>query len=141
ERGLARGRVRAHGDDAVTPTEAPPTYLVRHGAMRFLGEFAPAAGVTARRGDAVVVHSDRGTEMGEVLCPATPQAVAAIPEPTRGEVLRLTTPEDRAKLGQLRDLHEVDYEAGTRLIKHHKLAMQLVDVERLFGGERIIFYF
>src|SRR4029078_2779210 len=49
--------------------------------------------------------------------------------------------EDQAKVKQLHALHEVDYEAGTRLIKHHRLSMQLVDVERLFGGERIIFYF
>jgi cell fate regulator YaaT (PSP1 superfamily) len=109
--------------------------------MRFLGEFTPAPAVAPNRGDAVIVRTDRGAEMGEVLCPATPQAVAAIPEPTRGELLRVATPEDKAKVRQLRALHEVDYEAGVRLIKHHKLPMQLVDVERLFGGERIIFYF
>lgn len=118
-----------------------PNFLVRHGMMRFLGEFTPEQGVTPRRGDTVVVHNDRGTEIGEVLCPATPQAVAVIPEPTHGEILRVATPEDRARLKQLQALHEMDYEAGTRLIKHHKLPMQLVDVERLFGGERIIFYF
>ena len=49
--------------------------------------------------------------------------------------------EDHAKLKQLRDLHEKDYSAGTRLIAQHKLPMQLVDVEHLFGGERIVFYF
>jgi cell fate regulator YaaT (PSP1 superfamily) len=118
-----------------------PTFLVRHGVMRFLGEFAPAPHVAPVRGDSVIVRTDRGTEVGEVLCPATPQAVAVIPEPTRGDLLRITTPEDRRKLGQLSDLREVDFEAGTRLIKHHRLPMQLVDVERLFGGERIIFYF
>jgi cell fate regulator YaaT (PSP1 superfamily) len=124
-----------------TDTARPTSHLVRHGAMRFLGEFAPAAGVAARRGDAVVVRSERGMEVGEVLCPATPQAVAAIPEPTRGELLRVATADDRAKLRRLRELRDVDYAAGTRLIAHHKLPMQLVDVERLFGGERIIFYF
>jgi cell fate regulator YaaT (PSP1 superfamily) len=118
-----------------------PKFLVRHGVMRFLGEFAPAPGVAPRRGDSVIVRNDRGTEVGEVLCPATPQAVAVIPEPTRGDLLRIATPEDQAKVKQLHALHEVDYEAGTRLIKHHRLSMQLVDVERLFGGERIIFYF
>ena len=45
-----------------------------------------------------------------MLCPATPQAVAAIPEPTRGEFLRVATAEDHAKLSQLRELHE----AGVR---------------------------
>src|SRR5262245_23845914 len=115
--------------------------LVRHGAMRFLGDFTPAPAVDAKRGDTVIVRSERGLEVGEVLCAATPQAIAAIPEPTRGELLRIATQEDHAKLRQLRDLHEMDYSAGTRLIAHHKLPMQLVDVERIFGGERIVFYF
>jgi cell fate regulator YaaT (PSP1 superfamily) len=115
--------------------------LVRHGAMRFLGDFAPAPTVEAKRGETVIVRSERGLEVGEVLCAATPQAVAAIPEPTRGELLRVATAEDHAKLKQLRDLREMDYAAGVRLIAHHHLPMQLVDVERIFGGERIVFYF
>jgi cell fate regulator YaaT (PSP1 superfamily) len=122
-------------------TDATTKYLVRHGAMRFLGEFTPAAAVSTCRGDTVVVRTERGTEAGEVLCPSTPQAVAAIPEPTRGELLRVATADDHAKLRQLRESREKDYASGTRLINHHKLPMQLVDVERLFGGERIIFYF
>jgi cell fate regulator YaaT (PSP1 superfamily) len=115
--------------------------LVRHGAMRFIGDFVPAPGVEAARGDTVILRTERGQEAGEVLCASTPQAVAAIPEPTRGELLRVATKEDHAKLKQLRDLHEMDYSAGTRLIAHHRLPMQLVDVERIFGGERIVFYF
>lgn len=121
--------------------EMLPKLLVRHGAMRFLGEFDHSAAPTAARGCTVVVRTERGVEIGEVLCPATPPAMAAIPEPTRGEILRIATTEDRAKIQQLTSLRDGDYEAGTRLILHHKLPMQLVDVERLFGGERIIFYF
>jgi len=119
----------------------PTGLLVRHGAMRFLGDFTPAPGVEANRGETVIVRSERGLEIGDVLCAATPQTMAAIPEPTRGELLRTATREDHAKLKQLRDLREVDYSAGTRLIAHHRLPMQLVDVERIFGGERIVFYF
>jgi cell fate regulator YaaT (PSP1 superfamily) len=119
----------------------PTTFLVRHGAMRFLGEFAPAAGVIAARGDAVVLRTDRGTEAGEVLCPATPRAVAAIPDPTRGDLLRLATTADRDKLRQHHDRRAADHDAAARLIAHHRLPMQLVDVERLLGNERVVFYF
>jgi cell fate regulator YaaT (PSP1 superfamily) len=125
----------------MTNLEMPSKYLVRHGAMRFLGEFAIAPGVEAQRGDTAILRTERGVEAGEVLCPATPQAIAAIPEPTRGELMRIATNEDRAKLKQLGELREMDYAAGTRLITQHKLPMQLVDVERIFGGERIVFYF
>ena len=119
----------------------PTSYLVRHGVMRFLGEFTPGSHVTANRRDTVVLHTERGTEAGEVLCLATPQAIASIPEPTRGELLRVATHEDFEKLRQMRACRDGDYATGSRLIAHHRLAMQLVEVERLIGGERIVFYF
>src|SRR4051812_35529415 len=60
---------------AMPPDPAAPKFLVRHGVMRFIGEFVGPPGQAVRRGDAVVVRSERGQEVGEVLCPATPQAV------------------------------------------------------------------
>ena len=126
---------------AMTPATESLKLLVRHGAMRFLGEFTPLSGVEAVRADTVILRTERGIEAGEVLCPATPQALAVIPEPTRGELVRVATRDDHAKLKQLGELREMDYSAGTRLIAQHKLPMQLVDVERIFGGERIVFYF
>ena len=125
------------------PPPAPPTatYLVRHGAMRFIGEFGIGADRLVRRADAVILRTDRGLEAGEVLCPATPQAVAAIPEPTRGDLLRVATADDRSKIAHLKDIETKEFAAGEQLIVRHKLAMQLVDVEHLFGGERIVFYF
>jgi cell fate regulator YaaT (PSP1 superfamily) len=109
--------------------------------MRFLGAFTPSIGVSARRGDSVVVRSDRGQEVGEVLCPASPEALSAIPDPTKGDILRVAAPEDRAKLSHLADVEKKEFAAGEKLIAQHRLAMQLVDVEHLFGGERIIFFF
>ena len=118
-----------------------PPLLVRHGRMRFLGVFVPAFGVTAARGDAVVVRSERGQEIGEVLCPATPGALSAIPDPTKGDILRVAVAEDRAKLAHLADVEKKQFAAGEKLVAQHRLAMQLVDVEHLFGGERVVFYF
>ena len=116
-------------------------FLVRHGVMRFVGEFAAPAGVTPARGDIVILRTDRGQEVGEVLCPSTPQAVAAIPEPTRGQVIRIATADDRTKIAEVKATQQREYEVGTQLIAKHKLAMQIVDVEHLFGGERVLFYF
>jgi cell fate regulator YaaT (PSP1 superfamily) len=126
----------------VNSTATPnTTFLVRHGVMRFLGEFTPAQDVVTRRGDTVILRTERGTEVGEILCPATPQVIAAIPEPTHGDVLRVATPEDRKKLHEIQELRNADHTVGTRLILQHSLAMQLVDIERIFGGERMVFYF
>jgi cell fate regulator YaaT (PSP1 superfamily) len=115
--------------------------LVRHGVMRFLGEFAPAPDVEAKRGDTVIISTERGIEAGEVLCPATAKAVAAIPEPTCGEIIRVATLEDQSKLREMREKRNADHDTAAQLIGQHKLLMQLVDVERIFGGERMVFYF
>jgi cell fate regulator YaaT (PSP1 superfamily) len=123
------------------PPSAPPTLLVRHGVMRFLGDFTPPQHAIIVRGETVIVRTERGTEVGEVLGPATPQAMAAIPEPTRGDILRLASADDRSKLAHLKDIQAKEFAAGEKLIAQHHLAMQLVDVEHLFGGERIVFYF
>lgn len=120
----------------------PTSYLVRHGSMRFVGEFqAPSLPFPPARRDIVIIQSDRGTEHGELLCPATPAALASVPEPTKGQLLRVATPEDHARLADLKRLRDREVELGTSLITRHKLAMQIVDVEHLFGGERLIFYF
>jgi cell fate regulator YaaT (PSP1 superfamily) len=121
--------------------EAPATYIVRHGAMRLLGEFTAPAATKYDRGARVVIRTERGQELGDVLCPATPQAVAHLPEPTHGEIVRVATDDDRTRDQQIRDATTSQFEAAAKLIAEHHLAMQLVDVEPLFGGERLVFYF
>jgi cell fate regulator YaaT (PSP1 superfamily) len=124
-----------------TTTPSPPAYIVRHGATRFLGEFTAPAGSDFARGSDVVIRTERGHEVGQVLCPAVPQAVAQIVEPTSGQILRVVNPEDRERIDRLRELQKTDYDVGAGMIAERRLQMALVDVERLFGGERIVFYF
>ncbi|MBY0461120.1 MAG: signal peptidase, partial [Gemmataceae bacterium] len=109
--------------------------------MRFIGVFTPLPQVSVTRSDLVILRTERGQEVGEVLCPATPQAVAAIPEPTKGDLLRVATRDDRAKLAHIALQRARQFDAGVRLAQQHRLPMQIVDVEFLFGGERLIFYF
>jgi cell fate regulator YaaT (PSP1 superfamily) len=119
----------------------PNAYVCRHGVTRLLGEFTTANGAVYARGSDVVVRSDRGQEIAHVLCPAEPRVVAQLVEPTHGQILRPVTSEDRQRAERLRELQRTDFDAGARLIGERRLQMGLVDVERLFGGERIIFYF
>ena len=117
-------------------------YIVRHGAMRFLGDFQAAAGAPlCTRGCRVVVRTERGLEAGEVLCDATPQALALITEPTRGLIVRLMTADDLRTLDGLREKTRAEFDTCERVIAQRRLSMALVDVEHLFGGERIVFYF
>lgn len=115
--------------------------IVRHGAMRFMGPFDadPEAGVA--RGDRVVIRTERGHELGDVLCAADPRAVALLSEPTSGRIVRRLTDEDRTAAEKLREAERSELETCTNFVAQRKLQMELVDVEHLFGGERIVFYF
>jgi len=124
-----------------SPAGAGSKYLVRHGAMRFIGEYAPSHGLTVGPRRQVIVRSDRGLEAGETLCLATPKTIAMIPELTQGEILRVVSMEDLARIDELKKLEAMEYDKAAELIIQHRLAMQLVNVEHLFGGERIVFYF
>jgi cell fate regulator YaaT (PSP1 superfamily) len=117
------------------------SYIVRHGSMRFLGEFEAAEGAAFPRGEDVVVRSERGLEVGQVLCPANSRALGLLAEPTRGRILRGLSEEDRAALDRLRASESEELACCQRFVEQRRLQMELVDVEHLFGGERIVFYF
>jgi cell fate regulator YaaT (PSP1 superfamily) len=119
----------------------PATYIARHGVMRFLGQFEATSGSDHERGQAVVLRSERGLEAGEVLCEASERALALIAEPTHGQIVRTMTDEDRARAASLRELEAGEFETCKSFVAQRHLQMELVDVEHLFGGERIIFYF
>ena len=117
------------------------TYILRHGVIRFLGEFEPQGECIFRRGDDVVARTERGLEIGQVLCEANPAAVGMLSEPTRGQILRTLTAEDQRRVEKLQEGERQEFLSCRNLIAQRKLQMELVDVEHLFGGERIVFYF
>lgn len=130
--------------DANAPTadvSPPMRYIVRHGAMRQLGDFEAAGGATYQRGQIVIIRGPRGQEAADLLCPSTPQAVAQIAEPSTGQIIRLANDADRARLEQIRQDLPKKFDLCRQHIQNLSLPMQLVDAEHLFGGERLVFYF
>jgi cell fate regulator YaaT (PSP1 superfamily) len=109
--------------------------------MRFLGEYEAAENVAYARGNQVVVRSERGLEAGDVLCEAHPRAVELLSEPTHGQILRLLSADDRAQIERLREQEPQELETCGRIVAQRQLQMELVDVEHILGGERIVFYF
>lgn len=119
----------------------PASYIVRHGATRALGDFEAPEGTTFPRGVRVIVRTDRGLEVGDLLCEARPDVVQMIDKPTQGKILRAVTADDVAALEQLRQTEQREFDACRKFISQRGLQMELVDVEHIFGGERIVFYF
>src|SRR5687768_17534064 len=62
-------------------------YIVRHGVMRFLGDFEPAQEALYHRNEDVILETERGLEVGEALCELTPRALEYIEEPTKGRIV------------------------------------------------------
>jgi cell fate regulator YaaT (PSP1 superfamily) len=116
-------------------------YIVRHGAMRFLGEYEAAEGESFARSNQVVVRSERGLEVGEVLCESNPRAIELISEATHGPILRLLSADDLEQLDRLRAREQEEMDACCRIVEERQLQMELVDAEHILGGERIVFYF
>jgi cell fate regulator YaaT (PSP1 superfamily) len=118
-----------------------PDHVIRYGAMRFLGVFSAAADRTFPRGTNVIVRTDRGLESGEVLCAATPEALGNMRDPGTGQILREMTPEDRNELARLRQQARGELDVCQQHVARLGLKMQLVDVEHVFGGERVVVYY
>ncbi len=93
------------------------------------------------RGTRVVVRTQRGMEVGEVLCEATDEALSQIDQSPGGQVMRRMSQQDENELAHLLSKSESEFRSCAKIIADHQLEMDLVDVEHIFGGERIVVYY
>jgi cell fate regulator YaaT (PSP1 superfamily) len=117
------------------------SYVVRYGRMRFLGECTGLPDHDHARGQQVVVRSDRGTELGDVLCPVSERTTQFLPDAPQGEILRLATQEDRDHEALLAEDRKPVFATCQELIAKRRLQMNLVDLEMIHGRERVVFYY
>jgi cell fate regulator YaaT (PSP1 superfamily) len=118
-----------------------PKYVVRYGAMRMLGVVTARGNTTYVRGTDVIVRTNRGLEIGQVLCEAPAPASPSLEELQHGQILRAMTPEDANELAHILASAREEFTLCQRHVEELGLDMQLVDIEHLFGGERIIIYY
>ena len=117
------------------------TYVVRYGQMRFLGEFGVSSGVEHVRGQRVVIRSDRGTEIGEVLCAATGKTSRFLENTAQGEILRCVSAEDLEAEARMAQVRRASFDSCLEFISRRRLQMDLIDVEVILGRERMVFYY
>jgi cell fate regulator YaaT (PSP1 superfamily) len=109
--------------------------------MRYLGEFKGLEGYVHPRGENVVIQSDRGKELGEVLCQTTDRTALFLENPVRGEILRIASDEDLVAGSLLARRQQGGLASCREFIAKRHLQMDLVDVEVIFGGDRMVFYY
>lgn len=119
-----------------------PKYVVRYGVMRSLGVFSCRARDRYARGQRVIARTGRGQEAGEVLCEATDHALSQMEEePRTGQILRLLSADDDHEIQKIGEQQASERDICAKHIAALELDMQLVDVERIYGGERVVVYF
>jgi cell fate regulator YaaT (PSP1 superfamily) len=91
-------------------------------------------------GDEVVVPAARGVGYGRVVSPIREVAGADLEEPLK-KVMRRASDRDKARQKENIQKKEEAYRTARRLIQKHGLPMKLVDVDYVFDGSSIVFYF
>jgi cell fate regulator YaaT (PSP1 superfamily) len=113
-------------------------HLVRVGALGHVGRFTAVDAVVYPRHASVVVRTGRGLELGEIL---DPPADATDASGSDGSILRGVTPEDRLLEARLQKNARAAYEACAGRLAELRLPAVLMDVEHLFDGRTLLFYF
>jgi cell fate regulator YaaT (PSP1 superfamily) len=110
--------------------------------MRLMGVFTFPSEDVLFHGTRVILRTLRGQEAGEVLCEANPDALAHLsPGYEENRIVRTMTPDDEKECRQIRLAEKDEFQRAKVIIERLKLTMDLVRVEHLFGGERLIVYY
>ncbi len=118
------------------------SYVVRYGSMRNLGVFHSRGSQDRfQRGMNVIVRSNRGLETAFVLCEASDDALSHLDETPSGQILREMTEQDINEHAHLQASRDKKLKICQSHINQFKLDMELVEIEHLFGGERVIVYY
>lgn len=96
--------------------------------------------LSLKAGDGVIVKTARGIEYGEVVSSPEKLTDEEIVTPLK-KILRKATKKDKDKAAINRAKEKEALKICEEKIAKHGLSMKLVDVEYLFDGSKIIFYF
>lgn len=110
-------------------------YLIRYGLARSLGRFEATSGTSFERGQAVVIRTHRGTELGEILSEAPP----SLPSDTApAPILRLASPDDLERARQAANDRSAHFEACRSVFEGGVWPLELIDAEPLLDEGRTV---
>ncbi|MFT5303069.1 MAG: cell fate regulator YaaT (PSP1 superfamily) [Mariniblastus sp.] len=116
-------------------------HLVRVGLMGVVGRFDSADFNFYPRDSSVICRTRRGLESGVVICPVESDNEKMSAQVIEGQILRRVGSEDQMILERLERHRDKAFNACQKLIVERGVPGVLVDVEHLFDGESVFFYF
>lgn len=119
----------------------PNQFVVRYGLMSEVARCEQAGDLELVRGDQVVIQTDRGLQLGEVLERVKPPVEPGIVLPEAAFTIdRLATAEDLLQETKNRQHSEAEFGLWAERINTWNLDLQLVDIERPLAGDKQIVY-
>lgn len=116
-----------------------PNYVVRCGIMRTLHVMQGRQEYL--RGMRVIARTPRGLEAGEIVCEADQRVLEQMDNPPGGTLQRPMSEEDENELAHLIAQSVAEADMCFNAMRELNLPMDLVDIERVFGGERVVVYY
>jgi cell fate regulator YaaT (PSP1 superfamily) len=117
-------------------------HLIRIGKLGHVGHFDAVDGTCYPRGIRVICRTVRGLEVGEVLAPSsTGEEGMTETMPGDGTLLRAMTTEDELLWARMIGRQEEAFTACAQRVAEREPGSVLVDVEHLFDGSSVYFYF
>jgi hypothetical protein len=110
-------------------------HLVRVGSLGHVGRFAAIDHTRYPRRCRVICRTARGLEVGEIL------ATIGDDGPLDGDVIRRVTVQDELLLERIERRQQEAFRACSQLLASHGVPAVLMDVEHLFDGQSLFFYF
>lgn len=114
-------------------------YVVRCGVQRLL--YAMNSRSAHLRGDKVVARTNRGLELGEILCPITEKNISSTGNLPNGTIQRPVSPQDLSTDTGQKEQADRDAVHCQSIIDGFGLEMSVVEVERILGGEQFTIYY
>ena len=111
-------------------------HLILVGALGHVGRFIATDATRYPRGTRVVCRTTRGLEVGRALSPEEAGSSSV-----DGSILRRVGIEDDLILARLQQSQSEAYEACVELLAARGQDVVLMDVEHLFDGQSLYFYF
>ncbi len=146
--------------EAYEKLNAPKTIVVRFGYLRMVGEFPYTGSEKPGCGSKLVVRTNRGTEICEMLT-STCQNSGCSKSVTRkemlsyiensggrqypffelGRVLRIANGDDLLEQRRLEEGKGTIVEKTKRMVASYGLEMTIIEAEPILGNERVVVYF
>ncbi|MGF1578418.1 MAG: PSP1 C-terminal domain-containing protein [Gemmataceae bacterium] len=111
-------------------------YLISYGKSGGFGRFRSEAMDTFQRGQRVVICTNRGPELGIVLCEAKASHQRILKDTSVGQLLRAATTADKEQQIASASLAQTMFDTARELARNSNLPIEILDIDIVLDGSQ-----